>query len=140
MKHIIRILCKLPAPVVIIISWVLSSRSTIPMPDFNRADKVVHFICFAGLAFCWGGWFSIESWHHKTLRNILIIAVIVSAYGCIDEIHQSFVPGRDMSVFDWAADTLGGVAGAAGAALAASVIRKYWLPAGNTGAGQQSAG
>ena len=25
----------------------------------------------------------------------------------VDEVHQSFVPGRDASVYDWLADTLG---------------------------------
>lgn len=31
--------------------------------------------------------------------------------GAIDEIHQSFVPGRFSSIFDWFADLLGGVIG-----------------------------
>jgi VanZ family protein len=30
----------------------------------------------------------------------------------VDEIHQSFVPGRDANVWDWVADTLGALAGA----------------------------
>jgi VanZ family protein len=35
-----------------------------------------------------------------------------SAYGAIDEFHQSFVPGRDCNVWDWLADTLGAFLGA----------------------------
>jgi VanZ family protein len=32
-------------------------------------------------------------------------------YGAVDEWHQSYVPGRDVSVADWAADILGVVLG-----------------------------
>ena len=38
----------------------------------------------------------------------LVVALIIgSGYGALDELHQSFVPGRDGDAFDWVADTLG---------------------------------
>jgi VanZ family protein len=48
---------------------------------------------------------------------MFIAAGIGSAYGILDEVHQFFVPGRDCNVWDWIADTLGAVIGAAAAAL-----------------------
>jgi MYXO-CTERM domain-containing protein len=47
----------------------------------------------------------------------------VSFYGASDEVHQSFVPGRDSDVLDWRADTIGGAA-AAGLLLAWAIIRR----------------
>ena len=37
--------------------------------------------------------------------------VLASTYGAIDELHQSFVPGRVPSVTDWITDTCGAVLG-----------------------------
>ena len=34
-------------------------------------------------------------------------AIIASLYGISDEFHQSFIPGRNPDVLDWAADTTG---------------------------------
>jgi VanZ family protein len=47
-----------------------------------------------------------------------IAAVIAAAYGATDEWHQSLVPGRTADRFDWAADAIGAILGAAGAVLA----------------------
>ena len=50
----------------------------------------------------------------KTLNSI----IIASALGAATEIHQSFVAGRHMSVYDWALDTLS-------ALLFVLILRKY---------------
>lgn len=42
--------------------------------------------------------------------------LVASLYGIVDELHQSFVPGRVCSVADWVSDALG-------AALAVVVLR-----------------
>lgn len=44
-------------------------------------------------------------WSSRALLLALLVAV---AYGALDEVHQSFV-GREMSLQDWVADTVGGV-------------------------------
>lgn len=42
-------------------------------------------------------------------RHALAVVFVTIAYGISDEIHQSFVPGRDASVFDVVVDGVGAV-------------------------------
>ncbi|WP_413083742.1 VanZ family protein [Treponema sp.] len=77
------------------------------MPAFWNADKIVHFVCFGGLCF----WMTFAC-RTRRISRIWIPVLIVSIYGIIDEIHQSFVPGRSCSIYDWIADTGGAVSGA----------------------------
>ena len=117
------LLIKFPAILLTIISWVLSSRTNIEMPGFAYSDKFVHLICFGALAFCWSLWFSYDKWCEKPLKHLLIVILIVSVYGIIDEIHQSFVPGRFPSVYDWIADTLGAILGGTAGFILAKIIK-----------------
>ena len=48
-----------------------------------------------------------KGWH---LRWVLTTILIVAAYACLDEYHQSFVPGRTPAVRDVLIDTTGGTA------------------------------
>ena len=54
----------------------------------------------------------------------LASAAQVTLYGVVDEIHQSFTPGRSSSVFDWLADTAGGFLGACAFVLFVSIF--FW--------------
>ena len=45
----------------------------------------------------------------KSKARFWYALVIASALGAATEIHQSFVAGRHMSVYDWALDTLSAV-------------------------------
>jgi VanZ family protein len=45
-------------------------------------------------------------------RDVAVVAGLVIVYGALDEVHQAFVPGRQMSFADAVADTLGGTIGA----------------------------
>lgn len=112
----------IPALFIFGISWYLSSQETIEqMPEFWNADKFVHFICFGGLSF----WVSFAC--NIRVKNMFWLpSAIVSVYGIIDEIHQSFTPGRECSVFDWCADTLGGVMGAFVFLLVLHLIGRFW--------------
>ena len=108
------ILLKLPAILVMITITILSSRSSFGGAQlFYGADKIFHFIAYAGLAFAVGLWFPRESWLKFPIRNLLICTAIASVFGVFDEFHQSFVPGRSSDVWDWVSDTLGGAAGSA---------------------------
>lgn len=68
-------------------------------------DKVAHALSFGVLA---------SLFYFATGRALLPV-LLASLYGVTDELHQSFVPGRDADLWDWVADTIG-------AALAVSVI------------------
>lgn len=126
MKTITKILKRLPAIIILCVSWILSSYSTIEqMPSFFGADKIVHMICFAGFAGAWTFWFTGKSWNEHFLRNFLICVLIVSFYGIIDEFHQSFVPGRQVSVFDWLADTVGAMIGSVSGGVLMKLIFKH---------------
>ncbi len=110
----------IPAAFIICVSWYLSSQERLEhMPSFWNADKVVHTICFAGLAFWVAFGFRIER-----INKFWISALFVSVYGIIDEIHQSFTPGRESSFFDWTADTVGACIGSCVFVLFVSFLRK----------------
>lgn len=79
------------------------------LPD--GSDKVLHAGAYAVLA----GLLTLA-----TGRPLLAV-VLATAYGVTDEIHQSFVPGRDPSVGDLIADALGATLGAT---LVAYLVRR----------------
>jgi VanZ family protein len=94
--------------------WVLSSQSSLPQPkSILGFDKVEHFLAYAVLAATAGLWISSGAWRQRGWGCLFLIAGIAAAYGVIDEVHQSFVPGRYCSPWDWLADVLGSFAGAA---------------------------
>ena len=116
-------LIRLPAILLTIISWIVSSRTNIEMPGFAYSDKFVHLVSFGALAFCWSLWFSFDKWCEKPLKHLFFVILIVSGYGIIDELHQSFVPGRFPSFFDWTADTLGAILGGLLCLILAKIIK-----------------
>ena len=121
-KSLITILKWIPAFIIFAISFYLSSQSTIQeMPVFPHADKLVHFVCFGGLAF-WVA-FGCNLSENKKIK-ILLPTIIVSIYGIIDEIHQSFTPGRSSTISDWIADTLGALFGSFVFYLVVKIITK----------------
>ena len=68
--------------------------------------KLAHMVEFGLLWFLW--------WRAFGYRAVLAAVVIALAYAASDELHQTFVPDRSGSPFDWAIDAAGvGLAGAA---------------------------
>lgn len=115
-----KILKWIPALFIMGVSWYLSSKSLIGyMPKFINADKLVHLVCFAGLAF----WVSFAL-NIKTYKSFWIPTIIVSTYGIIDEIHQHFTPGRYVSFFDWTCDTIGAILGSLIFVLVYKIVQK----------------
>lgn len=95
----------------------LSNQHSLPSPAlFDNQDKLQHLSAYLGLAIlCW------RSFRHFIMHPIILAIVgltFCSLYGISDEWHQSFVPGREASVADWIADTLG-------AAIANLLLLKY---------------
>jgi len=94
-----------PAAVWAAVLFFLSAQSGLDVPPlfFQGEDKVVHAALYAvlGALLARGGRASASPpppW---------VLVVLGVLYGASDEWHQSFVPGRDPSLGDWAADTVG---------------------------------
>ena len=86
-----------------------SSRPKLPVQIvFYGMDKALHIICFGILGFLFAFSFR-PSGEKKTFIRIVLITIMVAVYGGFDELHQSFIPGRDANVYDLAADTIGGL-------------------------------
>ena len=85
-------------------SNVSDNSSTHPL---EYSDKLVHFTIFGVL-----GWLFARA-IFKTDNNFLkrnyfiMVLIFVTIFAITDEIHQSFVPGRDADVFDLVADISG---------------------------------
>jgi VanZ family protein len=118
MTQILKIVLKLPALLVATAIWVLSSQSTLPaLEGVLGFDKFQHSAAYLVLAGTIALWFSPAQWRFYRLRTFLLIIIVSSLYGVIDEIHQFYVPNRDCNVWDWLADTYGAFLGAGVALL-----------------------
>jgi VanZ family protein len=87
-----------------LIFW-LSDQSQLLVPYvFGMQDKLIHAAAYAVMAFLF--W---QAWRGRLSLHLLAVLTVIfcSLFGVTDEWHQSFVVGRDASVFDWLADTLG---------------------------------
>lgn len=84
--------------------WLVSAMERAPIPEpllFWNSDKLMHAGAYALLAAL-----ALVAVHKH--RHAAIAAVLMSAlYGGVDELHQSFVPGRSSSLLDLLADALG---------------------------------
>lgn len=89
-----------------------------PLPG-DVSDKSWHGLVYAGLGMTMLYGLARGAAERVTLGRALLAVALATAYGVTDEIHQSFVPGRQAEVADVVADALGAVAGVAAAALAA---------------------
>ena len=97
--------------------FTLSSMPSVPGTEYVW-DKILHVIEFTGL-----GLLGLRAFHGGLARPRLgptvAAGIVVVLWGASDEFHQSFVPGRDASVRDLAADVVGfGVAVVAAFAIA----------------------
>jgi VanZ family protein len=88
--------------------FALSARSRLPtLPPLLDWDKGQH-----ALAYALGGVLLARALRPRRHAWLLALA-LGSLYGVSDEIHQSFVRGRQADPLDWVADTLGVLAGIA---------------------------
>ena len=67
--------------------------------EIQSNDKINHFVAYAVLSFC-----SLTSAQGKRFWRILLLCI---AYGIFMEFAQGFVPGREQSMLDALANTLG---------------------------------
>lgn len=102
--------------------FALSSIAHPPTPPSIISDKEIHAALYAVLSFLvlramTSGWAE-----GVTLRSVLLAVVICTLYGASDELHQHFVPPRQMDAFDLLADAVGSTIAAA-ALYAWAIIR-----------------
>ncbi|MDR0377497.1 MAG: VanZ family protein [Spirochaetaceae bacterium] len=109
-----RVITILPALIVAGGIWFLSSQSTLPQPKgVFGFDKLQHLVAYLVLAVTVGMGIPSAFWQARRFTAFFLVVFIASGYGVVDEIHQWFTPGRDCNVWDWIADTLGALLGAA---------------------------
>ena len=97
----------------VLLIFVVSSipSLTAPGPEFVPKDKIAHFaeyFILGVLLFKGIGW-TVSPSRAATFGFLLAVGASI---GALDELYQSFVPGRMMSVYDWCADAAGVAIGA----------------------------
>ncbi|MFP4082429.1 MAG: VanZ family protein [Candidatus Aminicenantes bacterium] len=95
-----------PALLYYLVIFLVSSASYDIDVRISFLDKAVHFFEFSLLAFLLSvGYFRTVKYSIKTKSAVTIFSGVM--LGILDEIHQSFVPGRHFEIGDMAADGLG---------------------------------
>lgn len=118
-----RILYWSPVAALLLLQAWLSAQSALPAMlafalEIPNGDKLVHagYFFLIGLftvrAARWG-----EGWSRT--RTVLIVLLLGTVYGLVDEFHQTFTPNRDSDPWDLVADVTG-------AACAALVGERLW--------------
>jgi len=108
-----------------LIFYLSSQPNPLPFLTARLSDKLLHAVEYAGLA----ALLVLGLTHLGTVgrrRAALLAVLLASAYGASDELHQYFVPGRSCDLLDWAADTLGALAGGL---LAGPFLRRWGVRA-----------
>jgi VanZ family protein len=95
-----------------IIFYLSTQANPLPTLTAHVWDKLLHLIEYGGLGFLLG--LALSQQRSVGWRDILFWSALVGLlYGGSDELHQSFVPGRDAEVGDMMADALGCLLGGA---------------------------
>lgn len=98
--------------------WAGSSQPGSAVGLSDPIASLAHLLAFSVLTAFFS--FSISKTTALALRQVLLSAVLFAClYAAVDELHQSFVPGRTASISDWMIDA----AAALGVAVAAASLR-----------------
>jgi VanZ family protein len=103
---------KLPVLLWGILIFVASSIPASKFPKFPLyiSDKLIHAVLF-----CIFGLLLHLALEPQTVpknfqwKRMFLTLLVVMGYGAFDEFHQHFVPGRNLDVYDFLADTIGGL-------------------------------
>ncbi len=102
-----------PLAYMALISWLSSLPLPLPFPGVPYRDKVVHVIEYGILGLLSARALRVGVPAMRPSRALITAAVMTAVFGYFDELHQAFVPGRDASVEDLAADAIGALLGVA---------------------------
>ena len=101
-----KVLLFIPAILYYALIFILSSlrvKSQVSIPFF---DKGLHLVEFALLGFLLSLGFFLNFGSSVRVKSGLTLAIGI-LLGCLDEIHQYFVPERSFEVLDMVADSIG---------------------------------
>ena len=101
----------LPALAVFATIYWFSDQPTWPDAMVGQPDWLLHGAAYAllGVTICFGLGGPLR--RPLSLRRVGLAWLLVIVAGGFDEIHQSFIEGRDAAVMDVVADAVGGLAG-----------------------------
>ncbi len=90
--------------------WILSSLPSQHIPSVNIIgfDKLEHIGIYAILGCLLGYWLIFKDWK---LTTVILIYVFLLLLAGLDEYHQNFIPGRDVSLYDFMANSAGIIIG-----------------------------
>jgi VanZ family protein len=115
-----------PAPLplgrnaVFLVLWWLAIFTVSSLPNlqppgaFQGRDKLAHAVEYSVFGYLLGSAFW-ESPRPRTRRRLVFALLVGIAYGSVDELYQSLVPGRVTSLADLGADSVGILLGVASA-------------------------
>jgi len=98
------------AALILVATTVRLPDVVIPVP-VSWSDKLVHGVLYLVLGWLVGA--AVCAAGRCTARAGLVLVGVVAAFAALDEVHQAWVPGRDSTVGDWAADVVGATIGLA---------------------------
>lgn len=97
----------------IFVLWflIIFYESSLPPPKilsiFPGIDKLGHFIIYCIFAFIVSECLSYSNINDK--KKYIFTLIIIFILGIFDELHQNFVPKRNLDIYDLFADILGGL-------------------------------
>jgi len=86
--------------------WILSSLPSQHIPSVNIAffDKLEHIGVYVVLSCLLGYWLSFKDWK---LTIVILIYLFLLLLAGLDEYHQTYIPGREVSLYDFMANSAG---------------------------------
>ena len=71
-------------------------------------DKLEHIGVYAVLSCLLGYWLSFKDWK---LTIVILIYLVLLLLAGLDEYHQTYIPGREVSLYDFMANSAGIIIG-----------------------------
>lgn len=86
--------------------WLLSSLPSNNLPSYKiiGIDKLAHISIYAILFILFSPWLRQKSADKSTVLLFWLFMLFLAA---LDEYHQSFIPGRSVSIYDFLANSTG---------------------------------
>ncbi len=86
--------------------WILSSIPSRNLPSIKMIsiDKIAHIFVYAVLGLLVNPW--LKRMKYNGYKSLFVYAALL-LLSAFDEMHQTFIPGRSVNVYDWVANSVG---------------------------------